>query len=147
MEDFKKYSAYKEDAGSIATDSTTTQSVCNSKINNVGRCEKCHQVALTSAGYCIRLIEIADMEEKELEGWEHSWEEVTNQLKDGVNPHAYRLGFLKAKSLYEQKPSLPKEDVSDINVGDMQKESIFESAQAAVKRRYEDEVRKLNQTK
>jgi len=32
-----------------------------------------------------------------LEGWEKEWEEVNHQIKEGVNPHAFRLGWLYGK--------------------------------------------------
>jgi len=36
----------------------------------------------------------------QVEGWEKHWEVVNAQFPNGVNPHAYRLGFLKAAELY-----------------------------------------------
>jgi hypothetical protein len=39
------------------------------------------------------------MKEITIEGWEKHWEIVNSQIPNGVNPHAYRLGFLKAASL------------------------------------------------
>ena len=41
--------------------------------------------------------------EESLEGWEKSWEIVNNQLPNGVNPSAYRLGYLEAASLASEK--------------------------------------------
>lgn len=31
------------------------------------------------------------------EMWMENWEKVNNQIKEGVNPHAYRLGYIQAQ--------------------------------------------------
>jgi len=36
------------------------------------------------------------------EGWEKSWEKINNELPKGVNPHAYRLGWLDATHYKEE---------------------------------------------
>ena len=35
--------------------------------------------------------------------WSKYWEEVNDQIKEGVNPQSYRLGFKKAKELSDKK--------------------------------------------
>lgn len=44
-----------------------------------------------------------DKQELRKEGWEEHWEIVNNQIKEGVNPHAYRLGFLACSKQLEAK--------------------------------------------
>jgi len=39
------------------------------------------------------------------EGWVASWEKANGEIKNGVNPHAYRLGWLDCKS-NQLKPSV-----------------------------------------
>jgi hypothetical protein len=44
------------------------------------------------------------------EGWEKCWEETNSQIHEGVNPHAYRLGFKDAiKHLGLNEIENPKE--------------------------------------
>jgi len=45
------------------------------------------------------------------EGWEKHWELVNSQIKDGVNPSAYRLGFLDA---IKSKPSVTEESQEEL---------------------------------
>lgn len=42
---------------------------------------------------------ITDSNYPTLEGWEKHWEEDNKIYPQGINPHAYRLGFLKATKL------------------------------------------------
>ena len=42
------------------------------------------------------------------EGWEQSWEKVNAELREGVNPNAYRLGFLAAKRIFNGTKEEPK---------------------------------------
>lgn len=39
------------------------------------------------------------MEDEKIQNWQKSWEIVNSQLPNGVNPSAYRLGWLDAKSI------------------------------------------------
>lgn len=46
------------------------------------------------------------------EGWEKHWEKINKELYDsgGVNPHAYRLGFLDAQKILETMEKSPNNE-------------------------------------
>jgi hypothetical protein len=48
----------------------------------------------------------------DIKGWERNWELTNSQIKDGVNPHAYRLGFLDATEIF--KPSVTEESQEEL---------------------------------
>ena len=39
------------------------KTICNGKINNAGRCEKCYTISQTTSAYCINLVDISDCAE------------------------------------------------------------------------------------
>ena len=45
-------------------------------------------------GFYYQLLIPQDQPKQTIEGWEKNWEIVNSQLENGVNPHAYRLGYL-----------------------------------------------------
>ena len=94
--------------------------------NNAGFYKDCDKIIATinhSISLDVPMIVIED------EGWESSWEITNSKIKNGVNPNAYRLGWLgksaQQKGVYSEEDLINlvaficnKEDGNDITISE-----------------------------